>query len=162
MWEDRMTFNDVARMLNVSFSRLILTLKSKNIILNTNGRNIPTQPYIDQRWFTVKYKPFERDGFKAVVPLVRITKTGLFAIQGIIEKERFSQIQCTQLFKQVANEINEFMRGHVLELFHEIVEEESENGWVEIYYKTDREADLILKYKKGENVIWLPKSVLKN
>ena len=162
MWENKMTFNDIARMLNISFSRLIILLKSKNIILNTNGRNMPIQPYIDRRWFTVEYKPFEKNGFKAIVPEVRITKVGLFGIQRIIEKERFSQITCNKLFEQVAHEVNEFMRGHVLELFHEIVEEESKEGWVEIYYKTDKEADLILKYKKGENVIWLPKSVLRN
>lgn len=146
-------FPGVAQMLGISVPKLIKILRDKKILLNTNGRNLPTQVYIKRGWFWMDYVTVEKESFKAVVPTVDITDVGINEIRKIVNEALFEEIPFIHLYNQIGLEVSNFLLSRKLSPNTFVARVETHNA-INIILQKAKGFELILKYDKTEDKLW--------
>jgi hypothetical protein len=152
----RNKFIDVARMLSISTPRMIKVLKDNGVILNTNGRNLPTRIFIQRGWFIVDYIEIHEKDFKAIVPTVDVTEIGFKEIERLINDSLFTEVKFVHLYNQINMELCDFILERTYPRSWEIMKVETQN-YINIILQKPKNFELILKYDKNQNRLWRTK-----
>lgn len=152
----RNKFIDVARMLSISTPRMIKVLKDNGVILNTNGRNLPTRMFIQRGWFVVDYIKIYEPDFKAIVPTVDVTEIGFKEIERLINDSLFTEVKFIHLYNQINIELCDFILERTYPKSWEIMKVETQN-YINIILQKPKNFELILKYDKNQNRLWRTK-----
>lgn len=145
--------NDISKMLDLKHRKFLEILKQEGVILNTNGRNLPIQLFISRGWFIVDQIKFTSGRHEFQVPTVYVTNKGLNEIKRIIFKNSFNEYQSINIFKDIFMYVSDFLKNEKSKETIVIDNEDIQS----IFLSTKKKTELILKYNKKENIIWLPK-----
>jgi len=83
---------EVAKMLGFKRKHFYEWLNDYGYMLKTNGRWLPTDYHIINGTFKVTHTLVDKENFRAVVPVIRVTEKGFNRISGKVQSKSYSNI----------------------------------------------------------------------